>query len=149
MYHIVYIHSYMYHLTICHMTYLYSCVYVSRDIRSHDLPEGLSLASEVNLQTVDMSILDHSLNWDHHCSTATANGGGGGGEREKGREGGREGGREREGERERENNIYNIHVHTIMIFIVFTTNPEAKYIYNTPNIQPQFLKLNTFYNTSC
>ena len=92
MYYIVYIYLYMYHMTIGHTTYLYSCVYVSRDTRSHDLPEGLSLASEVNLQTVDMSMLDHSLNWDHHCSTATANGGGGGGEREgeRGREGGRE-----------------------------------------------------------
>ena len=28
-----------------------------------------------------------------------------------------------------------------MIFIVFTTNPEAKYMHVTTNIQPQFLKL--------
>ena len=41
---------------------------------SHDLRDGLSLASDVNRQTTPISILDHNLNWDHHCSTATANG---------------------------------------------------------------------------
>ena len=36
------------------------------------IPEGLSLASEVNQHTPLMSMVDQSLNCDHHCSTATA-----------------------------------------------------------------------------
>lgn len=34
-------------------------------------PIGLSLASEVNLQIKLSSTVDHILNWDLHCSTAT------------------------------------------------------------------------------
>ena len=36
------------------------------------LPIGLSLASDVNLQIMDSSTVDHNLNCDLHCSTATA-----------------------------------------------------------------------------
>ena len=34
-------------------------------------PMGLSLASDVNLQMRLSSMLDHILNWERHCSTAT------------------------------------------------------------------------------
>ena len=35
------------------------------------VPLGLSLLSEVNRQMYLVSMVDHSLNCDHHCSTAT------------------------------------------------------------------------------
>ena len=46
---------------------VFLCIFYLRE----NIPIGLSLASEVNLHTIESSTVDQSLNCDLHCSTAT------------------------------------------------------------------------------
>ena len=55
----------------CHIVKCQNHTETSANRVSYFIPFGLSLLSEVNRQMRCVSMVDQSLNCDHHCSTAT------------------------------------------------------------------------------